>query len=568
LAVVNIVDVSSRDLSEEQLWGCNIDFPVPESRMGSQAFDIVGWVLGRRLPAIAVEIVSESTVLRRVPVDIRRPDIAAAFPEVPGAELSGFQNTLDVSEIGPAFDLFVQAVFEDGRRLQIGVIRGRHRSMRGEVEVVEVSTVPAGLSALLWGCNIDLPVPESQTDVYAISVEGWALGRSSPAVAVEFSNERTMFCRIPLGIRRPDIADQYPAVPEATKSGFRATVNVLGLPLEFEVLVKVVLQDENRVPIGVIRGRRHPISSDFQPRLHPLMLTTLGRTGSTWVMQLLGQHPQIVAYRPFEYEPRVSSYWMQVLKTLSEPASYLQALAADLSDDYWWLGSKRLPSVPPVPDAQIQQWLGRYQIEELVAFCQNRIREFYEQVALIQGKTKPIYFAEKYLSGYDSSGYDVQAMIEELYPQSREIVLVRDFRDVYCSIQSFNAKQGFAGFGRERVNSDKEYLQQLRLQALYALRSWKRYSGRAHLLRYEDLVLRPNETLSALLEYLDLDSAPSKVEGMIQRSSDETLDMQEHRTIPDPQQSIGRWRRDLDPSLQDVCQEAFGDILREFGYEE
>jgi hypothetical protein len=561
LAVVNIIDVSSIDLSEERLWGCNIELPVPESQTEGYAINVAGWVLGRSSPAIFVELVNDGTVLVRVPVDILRSDIVTAFPEVPGAERSGFQITLDLSEVALAFDLLVHTVFEDGSRVQIGVIRGHRSSRRNEVEVVEVSTIPADLSALLRGCNIDLPVSESQTDVYAISVQGWALARCSPAVAVELVDDESVFRRIPIDVQRSDIAAQYPATPKAEKSGFRTTVNVLNLPPEFELFVRVVLRDEVRVPIGVIRARRRSLRSDSQPRLQPLMVTTYGRTGSNWLMRLLGQHPQILTYRPFEYEPRVGSYWMQVLKALSEPASYLQTLNTKLSDEYWWLGRESYPSELVVPDPQIQQWLGRYSIEALTTFCLNRIEEFYDHVAVVQDRSEAIYFAEKY-----SPAKFARTMIQELYSRPREIILVRDFRDMICSILAYNAKRETVSFGREGVSSDEEFVEHVRLEALSLLRSFKSRSPQVHLLRYEDLIIRPVETLGALLEYLDLNPSSSTIERMIQRASQEAPGMQEHRTSAEPGKSIGRWRRDLDPSLQAVCQEAFTDILEEFGY--
>jgi hypothetical protein len=562
LAIVNIVDVSSRDLSEERLWGCNIDLPVPGGgQTEPHALSIIGWVLGRSAPAVAVELVSEGTVLSRVPIDVRRPDIAAAFPEISGAERSGFQTILDLSEMAPGFELLVRAVFEDDGRAKISVIRGQHSSPRNEVEIAEVSTVPTGLSALLWGAYIDLPAHGSLSDIYAISVGGWALGRSSPVVAVELVSEKDVLRRIPINVQRPDIAARFPSIPEAENSGFRVTVNVLGLtPEGFELSVKAILQDEKRVQIGVIRGRRRSLRSDFRPKLQPLMVTTYGRTGSNWLMRLLGEHPQILTYRPFEYEPRVSSYWMQILKTLSEPASYLQTLGTRLSDEYWWLGHESSPSELVIPDPQIQQWLGRNSIEALATFCQNRIKEFYDQVAVVQGQTDAIYFAEKELNEF------TRRMIQELYPHSHEILLVRDFRDMVCSILDYNAKQKSVSFGREGVSSDEEFIELIRRYALTLLRNYEDRSPQAHLLRYEDLVLRPDETLSALLEYLDLEPTPSMVEGMIERASEETLAMQEHRTSPDPEKSIGRWRRDLDPAMRAACQEAFGDVLEEFGY--
>jgi 2-polyprenyl-3-methyl-5-hydroxy-6-metoxy-1,4-benzoquinol methylase len=43
--------------------------------------------------------------------------------------------------------------------------------------------------------------------------------------------------------------------------------------------------------------------------------------------------------------------------------------------------------------------------------------------------------------------------------------------------------------------------------------------------------------------------------------------MKQHWTSSEPNKSIGRWRRDLSPSLQAVCQEAFSEVLKEFGYD-
>jgi hypothetical protein len=281
-------------------------------------------------------------------------------------------------------------------------------------------------------------------------------------------------------------------------------------------------------------------------------------------MRLLGQHPEIVAYRPFEFEPRVSTYWMHILRTLSEPVSYLQPIAGfSKREDYWWIGNDSTLEVAKFIDSEVQQWLGQNNIETLLAFCQNRIEAFYDHVAKIQNQIAPVYFAEKYLPDHF-----VLSAIWELYPQAHEVFLVRDFRDVVCSILAFNAQRGYAAFGRELATNDEQYVRQLRGSAVRLLKSWKRRSHKAHLLRYEDLILRPIETLTSLLEYLNLEPTPLVVERMIQRASEETSGMRQHRTSPDPEKSIGRWRRDLDPSLQAVCQEAFGDVLQEFGYTE
>jgi hypothetical protein len=107
-------------------------------------------------------------------------------------------------------------------------------------------------------------------------------------------------------------------------------------------------------------------------------------------------------------------------------------------------------------------------------------------------------------------------------------------------------------------------------------RSWQARSDRAHLVRYEDLVLEPNETLTSMLDYLELDSSPGTVNEVLARGSEEVLtlpgfsyeasEIAAHRTLPDPKATIGRWRSDGDGSLRALAEEVFGEALREFGY--
>src|SRR5262249_16846740 len=157
-------------------------------------------------------------------------------------------------------------------------------------------------------------------------------------------------------------------------------------------------------------------------------------------------------------------------------------------------------------------------------------------------------------------------MVWELYPRSREIILVRDFRDVFCSILSFNAKRDTADFGRGLVNSDERYLGCMREDAFALLRCWKTRSDKAKLVRYEDLIEHPEETLRDVFDYLTLEATSATVHAILQKASVETSEMQQHRTAPNSQDSVGRWRRDLNPSLRTAADSAFGDILTDFGY--
>ncbi len=123
------------------------------------------------------------------------------------------------------------------------------------VEVVDVSMAELDPKQL-WGRRIDFPKSESYIPGQTVDVRGWVLGRSSLAVDVEVVYEGTVVQRVPLSISRPDIAEAFANVSAAEQSGFHATVSVPNKS-ESELLVQTVLQDDSRVPLGIIRARRH-----------------------------------------------------------------------------------------------------------------------------------------------------------------------------------------------------------------------------------------------------------------------------------------------------------------------
>ena len=50
-------------------------------------------------------------------------------------------------------------------------------------------------------------------------------------------------------------------------------------------------------------------------------------------------------------------------------------------------------------------------------------------------------------------------------------------------------------------------------------------------------------------------------------TTERTDDSDRHRTTADPRSSIGRWRHDLSPELQQECEAALAPALEAFGYE-
>ena len=63
------------------------------------------------------------------------------------------------------------------------------------------------------------------------------------------------------------------------------------------------------------------------------------------------------------------------------------------------------------------------------------------------------------------------------------------------------------------------------------LDDWRERGGKAHLVRYEDLIARPQETLADLFSYLEVDASPTTVEMVLDRAlAESSCEQRQHRT--------------------------------------
>ena len=203
---------------------------------------------------------------------------------------------------------------------------------------------------------------------------------------------------------------------------------------------------------AVSRLRHKPVQSGFEPRLQPLMLTTMGRAGTTWTMRLLSEHPEIVVHRWHPYELRTARYWWHMLKTLSEPRDpYHSAQADHFQTNKQWIGYNPFYPEPIAVTPGLGEWMGRDYIEDLARFCQRSAEETYLRIAAGQGQSHVKYMAEKHRAD------NLPWLVWELYPKAKEIFLVRDFRDVYSSMLAFNQKFGRRAFGPAHIETDADF---------------------------------------------------------------------------------------------------------------
>jgi hypothetical protein len=415
-------------------------------------------------------------------------------------------------------------------------------------EITRVERLIPDSDALL-GFSLELPVPRTTSDDYFFEVGGWVLGASSPAIQIELIANDGSVRTIPIIYARADVESVYLSMARGTKVGFRAPVSVIGMTPEFELLIEARLENRQKISIGRILGRHRPVVSRFKPAILPLLVNSLGRMGTTWMMRLLSEHPAITVLRIHPYETRPGKYWMQLL-----------AKAFWRHEPLWNEPLSRFGELDDDSAATDQEWFRTRFIEQVATSCQRSVEECYREIAESRNQQFPAYFAEKHIPD------EVPGIFWELYSNAREIVIVRDFRDMLCSIRSFNAKRSSIGFNRDQVDTEEQYIYRLAQEAKRLLNSWKARHDRTCLVRYEDLISQPTETLQRILSYLELEASSSMVAGILQRALVDSAEMQAHRTSGSVQGSISRWRRDLDDDTKLLCEGVFGEALKEFGY--
>ncbi|MDF3039477.1 MAG: sulfotransferase [Thermomicrobiales bacterium] len=428
--------------------------------------------------------------------------------------------------------------------------------------VLRVTQVVTPSDALL-GADIQMPRTGERPAGFAMKVSGWVVGRHLPVKTIELMVDGKVIKSAKVELARPVVGERFSTVPWAERSGFMTLAGTIGLGAPFELGVRAVFLNGSRAPLAAISGFTEPVPTSFTPTMQPLMVTSLGRTGTTWLMRVLAEHPQIVAYRRYPYEVLTSKYWMHVLRVLSQPGDPEQRIGQPNSfhEEKSQIGGNPFHAAAFTEYTEVENFFKYEYPQRILKFAQESTESFYRSVAHAQNQPAARYFVEKHLPD------EYPPLIWQLYPQARELILVRDFRDMASSALAFNARRGFNDFGRQRVDSDEQWIVNLKRGATKILTSWQTRAESAHLIRYEDLIQQPLPTLTAVAEYLGIDQSPATLSETLTRAQEDTPELERHRTSESATASIGRWRRDLDPSLRPIAAESFNEALSAFGYE-
>jgi|GEM_PF-2980633 len=395
------------------------------------------------------------------------------------------------------------------------------------------------------------------------ALQGWLLGELQ-IQAIEVSQSGVVVASILIDVHRPDVAKHFNLDDGYDRYGFFSHLNPYLLPEQFELEVNAITEGAEKILLCTISGQRPSLPSCDLP---PLLVTTLGRTGSTALLGTLGMHPKVAVYKPFDQEARYISYYTQMFRTMSSAYSWqvpLAAISENVSQDQ--LIGRGVPSDDILHySVYSEMWDSFYHqyAPDLFKFCAGQLSQLYRQVAKLNGNDSPQWIVEKFVPGNEVTE------VKTLFPSAREIVLVRDPRDVYCSILSFIEKKGQLGFGRECFQNNRSYLMEGFIPSVMQLyRYWKAHVDSVCLVRYEDMILEPQRTFHRICQHLGIDTTFETINQMLVKASETSKNRQtEHQTSSSVANSIGRFRNVLPQSDVSLINNLLCEPLTEFGYE-
>lgn len=294
--------------------------------------------------------------------------------------------------------------------------------------------------------------------------------------------------------------------------------------------------------------------------LVPILVDGTGRDGTTLLMQLLGTAAEIAFDRTYPYEQRYFSYLLQWSRL---------PLLEDWDSEDWSLDSlahtehlQATTVVGPIPWPERSLLAGSGErefweeaFEDAWASFSRRAREAV-RTRLGDQKLELRYYAQKIAESW--------ALPADLLAGARLLCILRDPRDTWMSSLAFHRRReavgdAFLPLGPDETTDDflHKFVEDQRKRMRW-LR--KVESEGVPVVRYEGLAGDLVAEAERLSEWLGV---RLDAEAVLRRRGD----YEQHMTAGGVEQSVGRWRGEMDEDVAALFRQAMGEELTAFGYE-
>jgi hypothetical protein len=375
---------------------------------------------------------------------------------------------------------------------------------------------------------------------------GWALDTDRPgealSITVKVNGREVARCT----------ADRYHDGLEEYGSGNHGFLFEFDPPLSvFEGhTVEIAVVDPLRpIPMGS-KKLSAPRLEKVPGGLIPVILTSTGRAGTTLLMSEFVRQPGILVAGHYPFETKLISYYAAAFRALAANEDREHSTDPDRmfatenrkiighnpynAPGYHSFAKDRTP---------FDRFFEQAVPEKLAALFRDLIFQYYELTKADSGKTRAAFFAEKGVLD-DAPRQAVRLFFGDV----REILMVRDPRDLMCSAMSF-----WKYSSADALKMLNETLPQL--EAIHDTGASDTF-----FLRYEDLIEHPKVSRRALYRFIGVNPGAENI-------VDPDADLfKAHGTSRNPAASIGRWRNELSRDEIAACDRASASFLHRFGY--
>ena len=348
------------------------------------------------------------------------------------------------------------------------------------------------------------------------------------------------------------------------------------------------LRDKNAILRKRLEEANYQLTRAVGPTRRPVhgsvpmfFLVGRGRSGTTWLRDILNSHPEILCLgEGYFLDRNFRKEEFAGLHHRVSPSSLHNALAGS---EYLRLWIER------------SVWAGREDLERhLDSLTRLAVEHFMTDKIVKSGKrivgdktpfisAKALYELRVHEEGApDAPPHNGAVVLEEIariLPGAKAINLTRDGRDVAVSLMRFMWKRPVGErrgiyhllpeeFERREDPSARGMFAEKRLRAI--AKGWaaeavkavrlgpRTLAGDFHGVRYEDLVSRPEEELGRVLRFLGADASPAALEACLRGAGDRWLSGR----------ATGGWRTVFTERDKEVFKQEAADALIELGYEE
>lgn len=288
---------------------------------------------------------------------------------------------------------------------------------------------------------------------------------------------------------------------------------------------------------------RYKLRSEPGTHTEPFFVFGTGRNGSTLLNLMLNQHTQlflpseqyflgnsIIKYQLYNY-----IIWRDLVKILygelikeTESHSWKFSPEKIINEAFFFEGNQRT--------------------------FQNLVHHIYLSYAK---QTKP----DTSIWG-DTTPYNTRYMNEiyRCFPKARYIFLVRDGRDVVAAY-----KKGSVDVFGHLTNPEEAVAHWIASISKYEL---VRKKANVHVLKYEDMVQNPQETLRSVTDFLDLDYQPQMLHYYDHVPDLLEYNRKHHQNLHSPIQtsSVGQWKTILSDAEKELITPVLKPYLKKFNY--